>query len=426
MKKLFVFLAVAAMAVSASAQGTATIGNKFGDNWYIGVNGGVGTATTHNRWLKNLMPNAGLRIGKNLTTVFGLALEGNVYFAAKDENAYNPYPDNWADWNGWGSSNWIPDWNSQKRADGKFVKGTVVKEVNVNLLGTFNLMNLFAGYQGTPRPFEISALVGLGWGHPFAPDTWEQSGYQKRMEVNFMTSKLALDFAFNMGEKKNWQIYVEPSINYALVAGGKDWGVDAYTGFYNLNKSMVQLNAGVIYKFKTSNGTHNFVKAALRDQSEIDGLNDKINSLRNELAGKDQLIAGLNKQIADLKNQLANQKPVVVNNIKEGNILQPSVIYRVAKSNIDPSQMAQVEMVAKYMKNHPNCRILVEGYASPEGNPEKNQKLSEARAEAVKTALIKKYKVAADRIDTKGMGVTDKLFDEYDFNRVAIFKDLTK
>ena len=98
----------------------------------------------------------------------------------------------------------------------------------------------------------------------------------------------------------------------------------------------------------------------------------------------------------------------------------------VGKSVIDPAQMAQVEMVAKYMKNHPEAQILVEGYASPEGNADLNQKLSDARAEAVKTALVNKYKIAADRISTKGCGVTDKLFDEYDFNRVAIFKDTTK
>ncbi len=44
---------------------------------------------------------------------------------------------------------------------------------------------------------------------------------------------------------------------------------------------MVQLNAGLIYKFKNSNGTHNFKIAELRDQAEIDALNAQINELRN-------------------------------------------------------------------------------------------------------------------------------------------------
>ena len=83
-------------------------------------------------------------------------------------------------------------------------------------------------------------------------------------------------------------------------------------------------------------------------------------------------------------------------------------------------------MIAKYMKNHPAARILIKGYASPEGNPELNQRLSEARANAVKQALVDRYGVSADRLTIQGMGATDELFDEIDFNRVATFTDLTK
>lgn len=416
MKKLVLFFAVAAMTVAASAQGTATTGNKFTDNWYIGVNGGVGTATTHSEWLKNLMPNVGIRVGKNLTTVFGLAFEGNFYFSEKSGNEYDPMH--------WGSTNFIPNVKT----------GTVVREMNLNLLGTFNLMNLFGGYKGTPRAFELIAVGGFGWGHPFssASEEWNQAVWgnnSKRIEWNYLTSKLGLDLAYNFGAQKAWQVYVEPSINYALVAGGKDNNVTngQYTGLYNLNKSMVQLNAGLIYKFKTSNGTHNFAYSQLRDQSEIDGLNGKINSLRGMLNDKDAAIAGLNKQVADLKDQLA-KKPQVIEKVTDSkaNVLQPSVIFRQGKSVIDPAQYAQIEMVAKYMKNHPEAKILVEGYASPEGKADFNQKLSQARAEVVKNALVKKYKIAADRITVKGCGITDKLFDEYDFNRVSIFKDTTK
>lgn len=396
MKKIIMFFAVAAMAVSASAQGNALTGQKFGDNWYIGINGGVGTATTHNAWTKNLIPNAGLRIGKNFTPVFGLALEGNVYFSEKDDN-----------WGLANKNNWIPD----------VEKGTVVRDVNVNLLGTFNLMNMFGGYQGTPRSFEMIALMGLGWGHPF--------GTYGKIEVNELTSKLGLDFAFNFGSDKQYQFYVEPSINYLLVAGGKDCGA-YYNGMYNLNKSMFQLNAGFVYKFKTSNGTHNFAYSQLRDQSEIDALNNKINSLRGDVDAKDAALKAAMAENAALKDKLANQKPVVQEVAKVNNVLQPSVIFKQGKSNIEPAQYAQLEMVAKYMKNHPDCKVLVEGYASPEGKAEFNQKLSQARADVVKNALVKKYGIAADRIEAKGCGITDKLFDEYDFNRVSIFTDTTK
>ncbi len=111
---------------------------------------------------------------------------------------------------------------------------------------------------------------------------------------------------------------------------------------------------------------------------------------------------------------------------KNETVLQPIVIFRQGKSTIDAAQYASVEMVAKYMRNHKDSKVLVRGYASPEGKPELNQKLSEARAAAVKNALIKRYKIAADRITTEGLGATDKLSEEVDFNRVAMFVDTTK
>ena len=52
MKKLVLFFAAAAMAVTASAQVTVE-GSKFTDNWSIGIQGGLATKTTQNRWLSN-------------------------------------------------------------------------------------------------------------------------------------------------------------------------------------------------------------------------------------------------------------------------------------------------------------------------------------------------------------------------------------
>jgi outer membrane protein OmpA-like peptidoglycan-associated protein len=73
------------------------------------------------------------------------------------------------------------------------------------------------------------------------------------------------------------------------------------------------------------------------------------------------------------------------------------------------------------MLNHPESKVTVRGYASTEGNANLNQKLSEKRAAAVKNALVKKYKIDADRIFAEGLGATDQISDERGFNRVAMF-----
>ena len=391
MKKLFLMFAAAMMAASVSAQeNTAITANKAGDNWYFGVNAGVSTLTKEsfdgasNGFFKSLAPTFGVRVGKNLNTVFGLALDADMHFKSNDK------------------------WNAGSK--------TFVEDLNVDLLGTFNLSNLFAGYPGEPRAFEVIALGGFGWSH----------GFNHASKANGINSKVALDFAFNLGAAKAWQLYIEPSLTYGLIGTAYD---DFDDFKYDINRSIFTLKAGLNYKFGNSNGTHNFAKAQLRDQSEIDQLNAKINELRADVNTKDGQIAADAQTIADLKAKLAACEARPMQTIieeKKETILQPMVIFRQGKSVIEPAQYASVEMVAKYMRNHKDAKVIVRGFASPEGNAELNQKLSEARAEAVKTALIKKYKIAADRITTEGLGATDKISEENDFNRVAMFIDTTK
>jgi len=279
-------------------------------------------------------------------------------------------------------------------------------------LGTLNFNNWFAGYAGTARPFEVNAIAGLGWFHTFGRDT----------KTNWLSSKVGLDFALNFGSDKQWQVYLEPALVYFI--GGEHTKIQ-----YNLNRAMFQANLGLVYKFGNSNGTHNFKIAELRDQAEIDGLNAKINELRADVNAKDSKIAADGRTIADLQAKLAacEARPVqtVVEEKKE-NILQPMVIFRQGKSTIDAAQYASIEMVAKYMRNHKDAKVVVRGFASPEGKAELNQKLSEKRAEAVANALIKRYKISKDRISTQGLGATDKISEENDFNRVAMFIDVTE
>ena len=408
MKKIAMFIAAAAIAVSASAQPRTTItANKAGDNIYVGINGGVITGLKNN--LKNygltdkknsfnvFSPEFGVRVGKNFTTVFGLALDANLYFNAVKKSS--PF---------------------------RFSK-TFVQGLDVDLLGTANLMNLFAGYKGQPRKFEIIALGGFGWTHAF--------NIYNVKKVNAINSKVALDFALNLGEKKAWQVYIEPALVYQLQGWGQAdiFGVnipfDGGDFKYDVRKAGFSLKAGVNYKFGTSNGTHNFAVEQLRDQAEIDALNAKINAAKAEADAAKADAAAKNAKIAELQKALNDcmNKPAAAAVVKQERAnLQPSVIFKQGKSVVERSQEANLEMIAKYMKNNKDAKIKISGYASPEGSKELNQKLSEKRAEACKNILVKKYKIDANRLETEGLGATDKLFDEVEFNRVALFNDVTK
>ena len=376
MKKLVLMLAAASMAASVSAQTVAE--SKTFDNIYVGINGGVATKTTGHKWLSDLDPNAGLRIGRYFTPVFGLAIEGNAYFSNKP----------------WGST------------------GTVVRATNASLLGTVNLSNWFGGYKGEPRTFEVSALYGLGWMHIFTSNKAFKDATENQR--NRMTSKAALDFAFNFGSAKQFQFYVEPSINFAFLgkshshnvavtpAGvtypetsyGYGYKATAQAGqpAYNINNSFVQLNAGLVYKFANSNGTHNFTIVTPRDQAEIDALNAQINELRNR---KPEVIT----------KEVVKEVPSV--KVKEFTVSDlVFVTFAQGKSALTNDAKAALNNVKE------GVHVQVVGTASPEGSKELNDRLSQARADVVANYL-KGRGVIVDEATGKGVqGVTS--------NRLAV------
>ena len=390
-------MTMAAVAVSASvfAQGTAVVPNKTGDNIYFGANFGVSTPLKGYKALGNLTPELGIRFGKNFSTVFGLAIDADLHFASSPKN-YNLY-------------------GKEYKLDTK----TFVDNTNISLIGTANLSNLFGGYKGDPRSFELIGLGGFGWGHRFG-----------NSELESFTSKIGLDFALNLGADKAIQVFAEPSITWDLL--GSTEVLNALD--YHNDRAHFSFKLGLNYKFMNSNGKHNFSIEQLRDQSEIDGLNAKINDLRSTISAneartnralteKDAEINRLKRELEECQNKPAT---VVEQVVKQTANLQPTVVFGQGKSVVEKSQEANISLIANYMKKHPEAKVKISGYASPEGNPELNQRLSEARANAVKDVLVKKYKISADRLETEGLGATDKLFDEVEFNRVATFTDLNK
>ena len=397
MKKLFLVLATVVLSASASAQGKEVVtAHKTFDNWYLGIN--AGAATPMQKWgdagfMKGIAPSAGVRIGKNFTTSFGVALDANAYFESSDKSLMK--------------------------------SRTFIDAMNIDALGTLNLSNFFGGFIGQTRRVELIALGGFGWTHQFGLS-----------RANGINSKVALDLAINFGRSRAVQLYLEPAVIFGLWGNGRMFNALSSNSRFKFDSrsGLFQLNVGLNFKFGTSNGTKNFAFARLRDQGEIDDLNARINELRDESDSKDRRIARDIRRIAELEDSLEAAKKVkapVVNKVTKvvtvnNNVLQPTVIFGQGKSSVDAAQMASVAMIAKYMKNHPESKILIKGYASPEGNPELNQKLSVARAQAVKDALVSRYGIAASRLTIQGMGATDELFDELDFNRVATFTDTSK
>lgn len=380
MKKTVLVAALALGAVTASAQGLAMPG--FGDNWSVGVEGGVTTPLVHAPFFKSMKGQFGLNIKKQISPVFGFGVEGQGMV-------------NTSKWKGFKPST------------------TAIDESYVGAFGTADLMNLFGGYQCSVRPFTIEAVAGAGWGHLYIN---EANGKDR----NFFATKAGLNFNFNVSD--NVSLTLKPYVLWDMT----DIHVAQTTAAYDAKHATFNVLAGVTYHFG-GNGME--CMAPGYTQADLDLLNGQINSLRGErdaalaaVAGVEAQNVALAAQNGDLAAQLAacqaNQGKVVKEVTNQLNSVR-YVFFKIGKSVITPDQMPNVEMIAAYMKNHPNSKVQIKGYASKDGPLDFNIKLAQARAEAVKNALVKKYGVKADRIQAEGQGIGD-MFQEESWNRVSI------
>lgn len=230
MKKLLFIASMLFMSMSSMQAQVAYEKAKLTDNVYLGIEGG---ATTNFNFdpVFPLNAAAGVKLGKNFSPIFGVNLESLFSFG-----------------------------------DNNYAKShTFVKFVNLGLNTTVNLTNLFLGYN-PDKTFELSTEIGAGYAMYFGDPVL--LSYSNLGDDTELTAKTGLTFAWNLGEKKAWQFYVEPAILWNITNGPGD------AIHFNRKHAQIGLFAGLNYKFLTSNGTHNF------KVWNVGEMNDQINDLR--------------------------------------------------------------------------------------------------------------------------------------------------
>lgn len=89
---------------------------------------------------------------------------------------------------------------------------------------------------------------------------------------------------------------------------------------------------------------------------------------------------------------------------REKLVIKDKVYFDTAKSKIQRRSFGLLDQVARILTEHPDVkRVVVEGHTDSRGSAELNRKLSQARAEAVKTYLVE-HGVEATRLEAKGYG----------------------
>ncbi len=66
----------------------------------------------------------------------------------------------------------------------------------------------------------------------------------------------------------------------------------------------------------------------------------------------------------------------------------------------------EIGELASVLKKYPDLKIVIEGHTDNVGKPAYNEKLSQRRAEAVMSYLVKESGIASDRLSARGYGQT--------------------
>lgn len=337
--KKFIFMLIAMFtfaigSINAQTQNDYAGSSKFTDNVSVTLQGGV--LTSFDNFYSGhtaMAPIILIGADKYVTPWLGFGVEGRT-LVGTGHGSYNTY--------------------------------TTFDYVNVSGLAKVNLANAFK-FDGTRKFFEPVVYTGIGWGH--------QTASYGDNHNNWMTYRAGTEFNFNLGEDRAWGIVVNPSVVWNGI----------YNGKLVKNNGSFEITAGVVYRFKNSNGKRSFAKAHLYDAAEVAALNKKI-------------------------NELESRKPVVIEKIVEKPVAGSTVFVAPFKFNssvLSDKCKSVLDNIAE------GTTVVIDAYASSEPNSSEkyNTKLSVERANAVKKYLESR---GVKVIDTTGHGMDD------DFGRVAI------
>ena len=380
-KKIFMSCLLLAGVMTASAQEqypkTVYDHNPY---WYVQIQGGAQYTLGEIDFKDLISPNVQVALGRQFTSVFGARLAVNA-------------------------------WQSKAGIDGPVSYGKWNwKYVAPGIDLTFNLSNLFCGFNPN-RIFNFSVFAGaganIGWDNKVAdinaigvanyPETYKYGvsentayawdGTKVRM---FGRAGIAADFkvsnAVSLGLELNANTL---SDRYnSKKAGNWDWYFNALAG--------LKINLGKTYSTRT-------IEAPKVPEKVVEKVIERV------------IEKPAPQPVVEPTRAVAQKKE---------NKFRRDVFFQINKTQIaqlKASEKQKVQEVADYMKANPNSTVEVTGYADVgTGNPKINMTLSQRRAQAVRDALVKTYKIDASRIKVDYKGDTIQPFAKEIENRVAI------
>ena len=368
---------VAMGCISASAQEADKTVNVFNPHWYVQAQIGGQYTLGEVGFGKLLSPNAQLGVGYNFNKVVGARFSLNAWQSKAGQKVISDGATTTYKWK----------WNY------------IAPMVDA----TFNLTNLFCEYNPN-RLVEVGVFGGIGaniaWGNDEAadaqaailatPGSKNLEGYDKTaMPLENLWDGTKARFVARVGANVDFRVSdrvklgVELSANTlsdkynSKKAGNPDWYFNALVG--------VKVALGETHTTKV-----------IPAPKPVEKIIERI-----------------------IEKPAPAPAPKVESKVVEENFRR-DIFFPIGNSNIAKSQTTKIAEIVTFMKENPDAKITLTGYADKgTGSAAFNDKIAARRAQTVYNTLAAKG-VAKNRMIKKSMGSRVQPFEENDMNRVTI------
>lgn len=370
---------VAMGCISASAQEADKTVNVFNPHWYVQAQIGGQYTLGEIGFGKLLSPNAQLGVGYNFNKVVGARLSFNAWQSKAGQKVISDGATTTYKWK----------WNY------------IAPMVDA----TFNLTNLFCEYNPN-RLVEVGVFGGIGaniaWGNNEAKDAKEAilatpgsknlEGYDKTaMPLENLWTGSKTRFVARVGANVDFRVSdrvklgVELSANTlsdkynSKKAGNPDWYFNALVG--------AKIALGQTHSTKV-----------IPAPKPVEKIIERI----------------IEKPAPAPAPKTETKQEAVDENFRR------DIFFPIGNSNIAKSQTTKIAEIVTFMKENPDAKITLTGYADKgTGSAAFNDKIAARRAQTVYNTLAAKG-VAKSRMIKKSMGSRVQPFEENDMNRVTI------
>ena len=360
---------VALSCVSASAQEADKTVNVFTPHWYAQAQIGGQYTLGEIGFGKLLSPNVQVGVGYNFNQVVGARLSLNTWQSKAGQNvAGNTYKWKW---------------------------NYVAPMVDA----TFNLTNLFCEYN-PDRVVEFGVFGGIGaniaWGNDEAADA--QKAILAGAGKNLADIQTPLENLWD-GTKTRFVARVGANVDFRVsdrVKLGVELSANTLSDKYNSKKA-----GNPDWYFNALVG----VKVALGETHTT------------KVIPAPKPVEKIIERI--IEKPAPAPAPKVESKVVEENFRR-DIFFPIGNTNIAKSQTTKIAEIVKYMKENPDAKITLTGYADKgTGSAAFNDKIAARRAQTVYNTLAAKG-VAKSRMIKESKGCRVQPFEENDMNRVTI------